>query len=146
MIQSESMILDIDWGGLTDPKIRTALRDWATRSLEEAVERNMIEAIAPVPDDQRKAPDGIEDVTRDITSTKISSVSINYRESQTVEWHVAPQGILPNITTLKDASGAPIKWTDYARTIDLDDPFFKTLRSTPTSTPTSKTCRSTRSR
>jgi hypothetical protein len=128
MIQSESMVLDFQWGGVTDPKVQGQLRDWATRALEDAVERNMIDAIAPVPDDQRKAPDGIEDVTRDITSTKISSVNIHYRESQTVEWNAAPQGILPNITSLKDASGSPIKWSDYARVIDLDDPFFKTLR------------------
>lgn len=128
MIQSESMSINIDSGGVTDEKVIGALRDWATRTLEKAVERNMIEAIAPVPDDQRKLPDGIEDVTRDISSTKISSVSIHFSESKTVEWRVAPRGILPNITSLKDASGAPIKWSDYARVIDLDDPFFKTLR------------------
>ena len=116
MIQSESMVLNFNWGGVTDEKIRAPIRDWATRALEDAVERNMIDAIAPVPDDQRKLPDGIEDVTRDITSTKISSVTIRYKESQTVEWNVAPQGILPNITTLKDASGAQLKWSDYART------------------------------
>ena len=128
LISSEAMTFDFNWGGVTDEKVRAPIRDWATRSLEDAVERNMIEAIAPVPDDQRKLPDGIEDVTRDITSTKITNVSVHYKESQTVEWNVAPQGILPNITSLKDASGAPIKWSDYARVIDLDDPFFKTLR------------------
>jgi hypothetical protein len=128
MVQSESLYFRAVWGGVTDPKVQATLRDWALRSVEEAVERKMIEAVAPVPDDQRKAPDGIEDVTRDITNTQISSFSLNYTESQTVEWHHAPQGILPNITTLKDASGAPIKWSDYARTIDLDDPFYKTLR------------------
>lgn len=128
MIESESTRIDIKWGGVTDEKVRDQLRDWATRALEKAVERNMIDAIAPVPDDQRKLPDGIEDVTRDISNTKISSVAIHFRESQTVEWRVAPRGILPNITSLKDASGAPIQWSDYARVIDLDDPFFKTLR------------------
>src|SRR5690606_13459047 len=128
LIQSEAMKLDFQWGGVTDPKVQTEIRDWATRALEDAVERNMLEAIAPAPDDQRKAPDGIEDVTRDITSRKIASVTIQYRESQTVEWNAAPQGILPNITELQDASGAPIRWSDYARVIDLDDPFFRTLR------------------
>ncbi len=128
MIQSESMILDFEWGGVTDPKVRDPLRDWATRSLEDAVERKMIEAVAPVPDDQRKAPDGIEDVTRDISSTQISSFSLHYTEAQTVEWHALPQGILPNITSLTDASGAAIRWSDYARVIDLNDRFFQTLR------------------
>lgn len=128
MIQSESMRIDINWGGVTDEKVRSQLRDWATRTLEEAVERKMIQAVAPVPDDQRKAPDGIEDVTRDISNTQISSFSLHYKEAQTVEWHALPQGILANITSMKDASGAPIKWSDYARVIDLDDEFFKTLR------------------
>ena len=64
MISSESMTIDFEWGGVTDEKIRSPIRDWATRSLEDAVERNMIEAIAPVPDDQRDKPDGIEEVTR----------------------------------------------------------------------------------
>lgn len=128
MISSESMTIDFDWGGVTDEKIRSPIRDWATRSLEDAVERNMIEAIAPVPDDQRDKPDGIEDVTRDITSTQISNVSLHYRESQTVDWNIAPQGILQNITELTDASGAPVQWSDYASVIDLDDPFFRQLR------------------
>lgn len=128
MIQSEAMNIDIVWGGVTDPKVQDQLRDWATRTLEDAVERKMIQAVAPVPDDQRKAPDGIEDVTRDISNTQISSFTLHYKEAQTVEWHALPQGILPNITSLKDASGAPIKWSDFARVVDLDDEFFKTLR------------------
>jgi len=128
MIQSESMVLNFSWGGVTDEKVRAPIRDWATKALEEAVERNMVDAIAPMSDDQRKKPDGVDNVTRDITSTKISNVTIRYKESQTVEWNVVPQGILPNITSLKAADGTPIKWSDYARTIDLNDPFFKTLR------------------
>jgi hypothetical protein len=128
MISSESEVINFDWGGVTDEKIRAPIRDWAQRSLEDAVERNMIDAIAPVPDDQRKAPDGIEDVTRDITNTKIASVSIHYRESQTVEWNLAPQGILQNITELTDASGNKLQWSDYSVQIDLDNPFFRELR------------------
>ena len=128
MIQSESMVINIDLDAPIDPKVRTALFDWATRALEDAVERNMIAAIAPVPADQRDAPEDIEDVTRDISSTQISSVYISFREAQTIEWNAAPQGVLQNITSLKDAGGAQLKWSDYARVIDLDDPFFKTLR------------------
>jgi hypothetical protein len=128
MISSESMTLNFTWGGVTDEKIRQPIRDWATKSLEDAVERKMIKAVAPVPDDQRKVPDGIEDVTRDIKNTQISNVDIYYREAQTVEWNFAPQGILQNITSLKDGAGVPIKWEDYATTIDLDSAFFRELR------------------
>lgn len=125
---SEWEQINVDPGGITDQKIIAQVRDWATKALEDAVQRNMIAAIAPVSDDDRKKPDGIEDVTRDITKTQISDVHINYRESQTVEWNVVPQGVLQNITSLKDKNGNAVKWSDYARTIDLDDPFFKTLR------------------
>lgn len=125
---SEWEIVDVDPGGITDQKIIGQVRDWATKALEDAVQRNMIAAIAPVSADDRKKPDGIEDVTRDISNTQISDVYIHYREAQTVEWNQVPQGVLQNITTLKDSGGNAIKWSDYARTIDLDDPFFKTLR------------------
>jgi hypothetical protein len=128
MIASESMRLNFNWGGVTDEKVRGPIRDWATQALEEAVERKMIKAVAPVPDDQRKLPDGIEDVTRDISHTQISNVEIHYREKQTVDFNIAPQGQLQNITSLKDGAGNPIKWTDYATVIDLDSPFFRQLR------------------
>ncbi len=88
----------------------------------------MIEAIAPVPDDQRNKPDGIEDVTRDITKTKISSFTLNYNEASAVDWDIYPNGPLPNITSMNDPSGKPYKWEDYARVIDLDDPFFRQIR------------------
>ena len=128
MISSESMSINFDWGGLTDEKIRTQLRDWAFRTLEDATERNMIEAIAPVPDDQRKKPDGIEDVTRDITSEKISSFSLHFREAQSVEWNLAPQGMLQNITELTDKDGNKLNWNDFSDIVDLDDPLFRQLR------------------
>jgi hypothetical protein len=128
MIQSESTGVNFEWGGLTDEKIRGQLRDWAFRALEDAVERNMIESITPVPEDQRKLPDGIENVTRDITNTRAASFNLHFKESQTVEWNLAPQGQLQNITNLKDKDGNPLKWEDYAQTIDLDNPFFRELR------------------
>jgi hypothetical protein len=128
MISSESMGTDFNWGGVTDEKIRGPIRDWATRSLEDAIERNMIKAIAPVPDDQRKLPDGIENVTRDISNTQISSFNLFYKESQTVEWNIVPQGQLQNITNLKDKDGNPLEWSDYAQEINLDDKFFRQLR------------------
>ncbi|MCQ0092532.1 hypothetical protein [Roseovarius sp. M141] len=127
-ISSEAMRFWADWGMVTDEKVRGEIRDWAMRALEDGAERRMIEAIAPVPDDQRKKPKKIEHVTRDITSTKISSFTLTYKERQAIEWRVNPNGTLPGITTLKDADGNNYKWGDYFREIDLDDPFFRQLR------------------
>ncbi len=124
---SSSYTLDFDWGGMTDEKIKGTIRDWATRTMEDQIEKKMIEAIAPVSADDRKKPDGIEDVTRDISVQKIASFNLNFKESQTMEWNPAPQGIMPNITTLKGPDGKPLVWKDFAQEVDLDDPFFKTL-------------------
>lgn len=127
-INSESMKFEPEWGMLTDEDIKSEIRDWAMRTLEDAVERRMIDAIAPVPEDQRNRPDHIENVTRDITSTKISSFTLNYKEKGSADWPFRPNGSLPNIVTLKDPDGNNYLWNDYARVIDLDDPFFRQLR------------------
>jgi hypothetical protein len=125
---SESTYFEPDWGMLTDENVKTEIRDWAMRTLEDGIERRMIDAIAPVPDDERKKPDGIEDVTRDITKTKISSFSLSYNESSAIEWDIRPNGPLPNITSLTDPDGNPYKWEDYSEVISLDDPLFHTIR------------------
>lgn len=127
---SSSYTLDFDWGGVTDEKVKSQIRDWATRTMEDNIEKKMIEAIAPVSADDRKAPEGIEDVTRDISVSKIASFTLNFKESQTMEWNPAPQGIMPNITTLTGPDGKPLVWSDFAQEVDLDDPFFKTLNVT----------------
>ncbi|MDQ5870871.1 MAG: hypothetical protein M3547_01510 [Acidobacteriota bacterium] len=128
-LSSESTRLDFEWGALTDEKLRGTIRDWVQRALEDAVERNMVEAIVPVSADDRKRPKGVdEDVVRDIQNHKISDVRVTYTEKLPVEWNIAPQGTLPNITSLKGPDGEPLVWSEYAQQVDLDDPFFKTLR------------------
>ena len=133
MRQSESTQITFTWGPVSlnedeKNKVENTLRDWATRALEDAVQRNMLAAIAPMTDDQRKRPDGIDDVARDITSTRIASVTIDYKESQTVEYFAAPQGMLPSVMSLKDAAGQPLDPNEFFRTVDLDDPFFQQVR------------------
>src|SRR4030095_7209782 len=91
MIQSESMTFDYDWGGVTDEKIRGPIRDWAFTTLAAAVEREMVDNITPLSDDQRKRPDGFDNVKRDIANTKITNVTLRFKEAQTVEWNVVPQ-------------------------------------------------------
>jgi hypothetical protein len=128
LISSESMSLDFDWGGVTDEEIRQPIREWASRTLEDSVERKMIAAIVPVPEDQRELPEDIDSIKRDIKNKKISSFTLRYNEKMPVEWNIAPQGMLQNITSLIDGNGNPVVWEDYAQIVDLDDPFFRQLR------------------
>jgi hypothetical protein len=108
-----------------DKKIKDSIRDWAWKTLEDAVKRMAPSDIAANTD--TGLPDGEDHVTRDISSWKLSSFSRTYSESAAIEWHIVPQGTLPNITSLSDPKGKPIQWKDYSAVVDLDDPFFKQL-------------------
>jgi hypothetical protein len=130
LYQSESLTLVIDGGpiGASNPDLLAELKSWAQKALEDAVARNMLSAATPVAADDRGLKGDAEDVTRDIVNHKISDVSLRVRERAVIEWSPAPQGTLPNITSLKDADGNPLRWEDYATSVSADDPFFRTLR------------------
>lgn len=130
LYQSESLTLTIDPGplGASNPDLLAELKSWAQKALEDAVARNMLSAATPVAADDRGLKGDAEDVTRDIVNQKISDVRLHVREKAVIEWSPAPQGTLPNITSLKDRDGNPLRWDDYATLVSADDPFFRTLR------------------
>lgn len=131
MHQSESQRITVEAPPDIDPKIVEEVRQWATRSLTEATERLMLEALpGEDPEAARKlySEMDIEDVRRTILRHRISDFYLTYNESSTVDYRKLPQGRLPNITTMVDRDGNPIIWEDYAQEVDLDDPFFRQLR------------------
>lgn len=124
---SEAGGVEIDPGTVTDQKVINAVRDWGFQSLDDAVKRMVLADIPDVSADQRKVPDGMEHVWRDQTVRKVASFRRTFKEGQVMEWSPSPRGTLPNITSFKDKEGKPIKWSDFAKVVDLDDPFFKQL-------------------
>ena len=128
MISTESIEMEFNWGELTDADAQAEIRNWVFDTTTEAVNRNMIEAIAPVPDDQREMPDNIEDVTRNISETRITDFRLEYTEARPIDWMLRPNGSLPPFSTLTDSDGNALNWEDYSRTIDLDDPEFRKVR------------------
>jgi hypothetical protein len=126
-VSTDSGGVTIDPGTVTDQKVLGAVRDWGFRTLDEAVKRIILGDIPSVSAEDRKVPDGIESVYRDITVDKVADYRRTYTEGQVMEWNPGPRGTLPNITSLKGADGQALKWADFAQTVDLDDPFFKQL-------------------
>jgi len=124
---SEAGGVDVDPGTVTDQKVISAVRDWGFQSLDDAVKRMVLADIPDVSADDRKVPDGMEHVWRDQSVNKVASFRRTFREGQVMEWDPAPRGTLPNITSINGPDGKPLKWSDFARTVDLDDPFFKQL-------------------
>src|SRR6266436_3285008 len=124
---SEAGGVDIDPGTVTDQKVISAVRDWGFQSLDDAVKRMVLADIPDVSADDRKVPDGMEHVWRDQSVNQVASFRRTLTEGQVMEWDPAPRGTLPNITSMNGPDGKPLKWSDFARTVDLDDPFFKQL-------------------
>ena len=128
MRSSESITMDFDWGELTDADAQDEIRNWVFDTTTEAAERNMIEAIAPVPEDERDLPDKIEHVTTDIRQRRISDFKLEYSEKRPIEWKLRPNGLLPSFASLRDNAGNALNWADFSRMIDLDDPEFRKVR------------------
>lgn len=110
-------------------KLEEQIRSSITRQLESAVERNMLKEIQKVDPDTKslREEQDIEDIKRTVSKSQIANVDISYRENQVIEWNIVPQGVLPNITTMKGADGKEFVWSDYAVDVDLDDEFFRVL-------------------
>ena len=125
--QSESGGVDINPGSVTDDKIIAAVRDWAYGQLDDALKRMIVGDINPVSEDARKVPDGVQHLTREFIQSRVTDFDRYFREGHNMEWNPQPRGTLPNITSMTDKDGKPFKWTDFARTVDLDDPFFKAI-------------------
>ena len=115
----------VDPGSITDSKIVNAARDWGFQQLDDAVKRMILGDIAPVSEDARKVPEGIEHVYRNFSVSKDADFRRVLRQGNVIEVNVGPRGTIPNITSLVGKDGKPLKWADFARVVDLDDPFFK---------------------
>ena len=97
---------------------------------DEQSEQDHEFTIAPVPEDKRDKPEGIEDVTRDISVTKAKSFRQTFRENGAAEWNLNPQGNLGTLTSMTGPDGAALRWEDYSTTVDANDPFFQQLNVT----------------
>jgi hypothetical protein len=117
----------IDPGAVTDAKIVNAARDWGFQQLDDAVKRMILGDIPAVSEDARKVPDGIDQLWRSQSVSKVASFRRTYRQGNVIEVNIGPRGTLPNITTILGPDNKPLKWSDFARTVDLDDPFFKKI-------------------
>ncbi|MFT4102039.1 MAG: hypothetical protein QM674_13570 [Burkholderiaceae bacterium] len=107
-----------------DASIRDAIRT----ELEAGVQRNLLEAVQAVDPDVKGWTEGqdIEDVRRQVSNTQISDVHVEWTEAKAIIRSIHPKGMLPTVTSLKDANGTPLKWEDYYSKISVDE-FLRSL-------------------
>jgi hypothetical protein len=124
---SESRTVVVDPGSLpnADPStapILDAVRNGIERQLDEAVKRNLIEAIPPESRDVSKIrEEDFENIKRSVSVNKSADVTINYTEGQVAAVRKLPQANMQSLTS------QGFNWDDYAIEADTDDPFFARL-------------------
>jgi hypothetical protein len=106
-----------------------AMRESIMSQLEAGVQRNLLEAVQAVdPSVTAWTEDqDIEDVHREISNTQISDVHVEWTEAKAIIRPIHPKGMIPTVTSLTDANGAPLRWEDYYSKISVDE-FLRTLR------------------
>lgn len=103
------------------------IEDSVRRQLDEAIKRNVLEAIPPESRDVSKIRErGFDDIVRTVDVTRTASVRVEYLAEKIVEMPANPNAPLQGFGSIV-VGGKPLKWEDYAITVDADDPFFKSF-------------------
>jgi hypothetical protein len=112
-------------------RFEESIRAAINTQLNDAVQRNLLQAIADVDPSVKELQEGqdIEDIRRQISKTQIANVRVEWTEAKAIVTAKDPQGMLPTITTMTDAEGNALKWEDYYSKINVDE-FLKTVQVT----------------
>ena len=123
---SESRTVTFDPGWLpADPAIVTAVTSSIERQLDEAIKRNLLEAIPPENRDVSKIrEEDFENIKRNVMVNKHADVTIRYEQKQVFPVEVHPQANMQSLVS------QGFNWDDYAIEADTDDPFFRQLNLT----------------
>lgn len=96
-----------------------------TQHLDDAIKRNLIEAIpAENRDFSKVRDDDFENIKRSVMVNKSSDVFIQFKEQQVTTVNKLPQDNIRSIV----AQG--FRWEDFAIQVDADHPFFRQLNLT----------------
>jgi hypothetical protein len=108
-------------------KMIDTIEDSVRRQLDEAIKRNVLEAIPPESRDVEKIRErGFDDIVRQVDVSRTASVRVEYAAAKVVEMPANPNAPLPGFLSLQ-VDGKAVKWEDYAITVDADDPFFRSF-------------------
>ncbi|MFT3886764.1 MAG: hypothetical protein QM713_01180 [Arachnia sp.] len=131
--QSQSGEVIITPGAGTDQKAIDAVTAWANKTMADAAAR-MVLGDAPLqnPEEIRKlyTEQDFENIDINFFDHRSAHFDQTFTVGQAMEWNPSPRGTLPNITSMKGPDGKPYEWKDYSSVVDLNDPFFRTMKVT----------------
>ncbi|PRY17413.1 hypothetical protein [Kineococcus rhizosphaerae] len=122
------LVADPGLTGEQQAEFDAAMRASIMSQLDAAVQRNLLEAVQAVDPNVKgwTEDQDIEDVHREISTTQISDVRVEWTEAKAVIRTIHPQGMLPTVTSLQDTNGAALRWEDYYSRISVDE-FLRSL-------------------
>ncbi|MET0406290.1 MAG: hypothetical protein ABW123_27980 [Cystobacter sp.] len=121
---NEAYDIKIVWNeGNYTPEQKTTLNKWATDTLGEAIKRQ--QPVLQWIKDSENSTKGKQ--IQDFDFSLTSNFSQTFSENFALRLDLHPQGMLPNVGSMKDSKGKPYQWKDYYKEVDLDDEWFKTL-------------------
>lgn len=123
---SEVITVEIEPGFGGDEAIRNKISESIYRTVLDVATKRMAEQIEGYTGD-RSVLEDYEIINRSFENIRNDDFEMTITQATSVLWPFRPGGTLPNITTMVDREGRPIRWEDYYQEVDLDDPFFKSI-------------------
>lgn len=123
---NEVITVDIEPGFGGDQTMVNKISESIFRTVLDVATKRMAEQIEGYTGDRTVLED-YEHINRSFTNLRIEDFEMKITQATSVLWPFRPGGTMPNITTLVDKEGQPIRWEDYYSLVDLDDPFFKSI-------------------
>ena len=124
--QSQNGNIEIKFAsGNEDPETEAMLREWALKTMDEFVARQLNVDMNELEKKFTENPDRLQ-----AELSNVSDFSNTYKESRAVEHTLSPQATLQNINAMKDENGNTLiqDIRKYFREVDLNDAYFKQVR------------------
>jgi hypothetical protein len=122
--QSGGVEFDFSHLDLSNPdaaqKTKDAITNWGWSQIDEAVKTAILPDIKAADD---RGDHGMEHITKMQSTWESSSFNRYLSEKEAVDFHLLPQGTLPNITDMG------FKWQDFFVEVDANDPFFAQIHA-----------------
>jgi hypothetical protein len=123
--QAGGVYFDFSHLDLSNPdaakQTKEAITNWGWSQIDQAVKTAVLPDIKAAED---RGDHGMEHIQKMQSTWESSSFDRSIAEKEAIDFHLIPQGTLPNITDMG------FKWQDFFLEVDANDPFFAQINAT----------------
>jgi len=122
--QTGGVFFDFSHLNIADPeaarKTQDSITNWGWAQLDTAIKTAILPDIKAADD---RGDHGMDHIKKMQSTWESSSFDRYFSEKEAIDFHIIPQGTLPNITDMG------FKWEDFFVEVDANDPFFAQIRA-----------------